>query len=147
MKKLLLMPEPEPEPDPVAEEVEEPAEHDHKQMLRDAEADAFAKAKPVFDEFCSACHLQGERNATQKKLDAFDMTSYPFTGEHAGEMAAEIREVLGIGGGKATMPKNKPGAVQGEDLEAIAAWADTFDASHEGGAHEGIPGHEHHGTH
>lgn len=127
---------------------EEPAEPDPAQIkaeLLAAETAAFETAKPVFEKFCSGCHQQGQKKATQKKLDHFDMTTYPFAGHHAGEMAETIRKVLGIDGGKATMPKDKPGSVKGDDLAAIAAWADAFQASHEGGAHEGMPGHEGHG--
>ena len=35
------------------------------------------------------------------------------------------------------MPKNKPGAVQGDDLALITNWADAYDAAHASGAHEG----------
>ena len=44
-------------------------------------------------------------------------------------------------GGKAKMPFDQKGAVQGDELSLIAAWADAFDASHRGGAHEGHDGH------
>lgn len=129
----------------------EPAEPDPEQVkaeLLAAETAAYETAKPVFEKYCSGCHQQGKKKATQKKLDHFDMTSYPFSGHHAGEMAETIRAVLGIDGGKATMPYDKPGSVKGDDLAAIAAWADAFQASHEGGAHEGMAGHEgHHGHH
>ena len=111
-----------------------------------AENAAFEKAKPVFDKFCASCHTQGARGAKKKTLDHFDMTKYPFTGHHAGELTATIRKVLGIGGGKPTMPRNNPGAVQGDDLALIGAWADAFDASHAGGAHKGMSGHEDHGA-
>jgi hypothetical protein len=60
------------------------------------------------------------------------------------EIGKEIRKSLAIGGGKATMPFDKKGAVKGDELALIAAWADTFDASHAGGAHDG---HEGHGEH
>lgn len=147
----------DPDPDPIAapdagaepvatapDAAPAPAEPDPAQIkaeLLAAENAAFETAKPVFEKFCSSCHQQGKKSATQKKLDHFDMTEYPFAGHHAGEMAETIRKVLGIDGGKATMPKNKPGSVKGDDLAAIAAWADAFEASHEGGAHEGMPGH------
>lgn len=116
-----------------------------KADLLAAEAAAFAQAKPVFDTNCSRCHVRGGKGAKKKTLGHFDMSRYPFAGHHAGEIATHIREALAIGGGVATMPKNKPGAVQGDDLALIAAWADAFDASMAGGAHEGIPGHEGHG--
>ncbi len=112
-----------------------------KAELLAAETAAFEKAKPVFDKHCSRCHVQGARQANKKKLDEFDMTSYPFGGKHAMEIGEEIREVLAIGGGKAKMPPDKKGAVKGDELALIAAWADAFDASHKGGAHEGHEGH------
>lgn len=60
-------------------------------------------------------------------------------------MAATMREVLGIDGSKPTMPRNKPEAVKDDELALIAAWADAFEAAHEGGAHESLRGHEGHG--
>ena len=96
---------------------------------------------------CASCHAKGGRMAKAKSLDHFDMTSYPFGGHHAGEITATIRKSLAIGGGKATMPKNKPGSLTADELAAVAAWADAFDASHEGGAHEGMPGHDGHDGH
>ncbi len=126
----------------------EPAPPDPAQVkaeLLAAETAAFDKAKPVFDAKCSGCHSKGGRMAKAKTLGHFDMTSYPFGGHHAGEITATIRKSLAIGGGKATMPKNKPGSLTADELAAIAAWADAFDASHAGGAHEGLPGHDGHG--
>ena len=81
--------------------------------------------------------------AGAKKLDHFDMTTYPFGGHHAMEIAREIRKSLGIGGGTPRMPADDKGAVQGEELARIEAWADAFDASHVAGAHEGHGGHQH----
>lgn len=98
-----------------------------------AELAAFEKAKPVFEKFCQSCHVKGQKNANAKKLGEFEMTAYPFTGEH--NTAKDIREVLAIGGGKATMPKTKPGSVKGDDLATIAAWADAWDAAEAAGAH------------
>jgi mono/diheme cytochrome c family protein len=114
-----------------------------KAELLAAETAAFEQAKPVFDKHCARCHVKGAKLANKKKLDHFDMTAYPFTGEHAMEISGEIRKALAIGGGKATMPFDKKGAVKGDELALIAAWADAFDASHKGGAHEGHGGHKH----
>jgi hypothetical protein len=58
------------------------------------------------------------------------MTSYPFGGEHAAEITQSIRKVLAIGGGKAKMPKDKPGSVQGPELSLISDWADAYDKAH-----------------
>jgi mono/diheme cytochrome c family protein len=114
----------------------EPAKPDPEQIKKDAlaaETVAFEKAKPVFEASCKSCHVKGQKNANAKKLAEFEMTAYPFTGKHGN--AKDIRTVLGIGGGKATMPKTKPGSVKGDDLAAIAAWADAWDAAEAAGAH------------
>ncbi|MDQ3336624.1 MAG: c-type cytochrome [Myxococcota bacterium] len=122
----------------------EPPKPDPKVALLAAETAAFEKAKPVFDKWCAKCHAEGGKLATKKKRDHFDMTKYPFDGHHAMEVSKEIRKSLAIGGGKPSMPFDKKGAVKGEELAAIAAWADAFDASHAGGAHEGGgSGHKH----
>lgn len=125
-------------------------EHDHHpaadanaspEALAAAETAAFEKARPVFEKHCSKCHSREGKNAKPKSLDHFDMTSYPFGGHHAAEIAAELRKVLAIGGGKAIMPMDNPGAVKGDELDLIAAWADAYDKAHEGGSH----GHDGHG--
>ena len=142
-------PVPMPEPAPTAAEPAKPVEPeppkpDPKAELLAAELAAYEKAKPVFARWCAKCHEKGNKLATQKKLDHFDMTTYPFGGHHGMEISKEIREALAIGGGKPTMPADKKGAVKGEELDAIKAWADAFDAAHEGGAHQGR-GHDHGG--
>ncbi len=157
---------PEPDPDRIAEgptpdagqpdEPDEPATPDAapepdpaqvKAELLATETAAYEQAKPVMQTYCASCHTKSGKKASSKKLGHFDMTSYPFGGHHAGEMGVTIRKVLGIDGSKPTMPANKPGSVKGDDLALISAWADAFDASHAGGAHEGMPGHEGHGGH
>lgn len=124
-------PVPPPEPDPAQIKAE----------LLAAETVAFENAKPVFDKWCAKCHSKDGKAASAKKREHFDMTTYPFGGHHAMEVSGEIREVLGLTGKKPTMPADKKGAVVGDDLELIKAWADAFDASHQGGAHEGHGGH------
>lgn len=118
-----------------------------KARLIAQETAAFEQAKPVFDKFCAGCHVQDGRGAKKKTLEHFDMTRYPFGGHHADEITASIRKTLGIGGGKPTMPKNKPGSVPADQVALIAAWADAFDASHAAGAHEGMGHHHEHGDH
>lgn len=115
-----------------------------KAELLATETAAYENAKPVFEKYCKSCHMKGGKSATAKKMGHFDMTAYPFGGHHVGEMSATVRKVLGIDGSKPTMPKNKPGSLSQDELALIAAWADAFDASHQGGAHEGMPGHEGH---
>ncbi len=114
-----------------------------KADLLAAETAAFDKAKPVFDKWCTKCHTKSGKKMSQKKLDHFDMTTYPFGGHHAMELGGQIRKSLGIDGSKPTMPFDKQGAVKGDELALIAAWADAFDASHKGGAHEGQHGGAH----
>ncbi len=141
------------EPDPVpatpaepkvapAEPAPDPAKI--KAELLAAENAAFESARPVFQANCASCHAKGGKNAKAKTMGHFDMTTYPFGGHHAMELGVQIRKSLGIDGSKPTMPKNKPGKVKGNDLALIAAWADAFDASHAGGAHEGM---DHAGSH
>lgn len=110
--------------------------------LRTAELAAFERAKPVFDKWCARCHAEGGRATSAKKRSHFDMTRYPFGGHHAADIADEVREVLGLTGEKPTMPPNKKGAVRGDELALIQAWADAFDAAHATGA-----AHDHHGGH
>lgn len=109
-----------------------------------AETAAFDKAKPVFEKHCAKCHTKDGKNAKPKSLEHFEMTSYPFGGHHAAEIGPEVKKALGIGGGKATMPLDHPGAVTGDELALISAWADAWQKSHEGGAH---PEHEHGADH
>ncbi len=115
-----------------------------KAALLAAETTAYEQAKPVFGKYCAGCHQQGGKKASAKKLGHLDITTYPFAGHHTMEVAITIRKALAIGGGKATMPFDKPGLVKGDELALIAAWADAFDASHAGGAHEGMAGHDGH---
>jgi uncharacterized membrane protein len=103
--------------------------------LKAAESAAFARARPVFDKHCARCHTKDGTDARPKALEHFDMTSYPFGGHHADDITAEIRAVLAIPGGKPTMPLDQPGAVTGNELALIAAWADAYDKAHPAGAH------------
>jgi hypothetical protein len=110
----------EPAADPAAEAADRAA----------AEQDAYAKIQPLLETHCARCHKTGGKKARPKVLAHFSMDAYPFTGEHAADITATMRKVLGIGGGKPTMPMDKPGAVAGDDLAAFAAWADAYDAAH-----------------
>ena len=114
-----------------------------KADLLAAETAAYEKAKPVFDRHCARCHTKDGKMTATKKREHFDMTTYPFGGHHAMEIGKQIRKSLGIDGSKPTMPFDKKGSVQGEELALIAKWADTFDASHAGGAHGGHDDHDH----
>lgn len=138
-------------PDPQANPLEatpQPTEPAPAQAAADhhaAELAAYERAKPVFDKFCANCHAQGRPGARPGTLSHLDITRYPFAGHHADTVAATVRKSLGIDGGKATMPKNKPGSVTGADLALIKAWTDAFDAAHAGAAHASTDAH--HGEH
>ena len=123
--------------------------HDHgtHEMPADpakAELAAYDKAKPVFAEHCAGCHTTAEAGDSKKGKKAmkhFVMDRYPFGGHHADELGVTIRESLGVDGGKPTMPKDDPGAVQGDQLAAIVAWTHAFDKTHPAGK----GGHDHGG--
>jgi hypothetical protein len=139
--------EPEPAGQPAAEAPPDPAQIKAERLA--AETAAFELAEPVFKKHCARCHVKGGKKAKAKTLNHLDMTTYPFGGHHADEITAEIRKTLGIGGGKPTMPMDDPGAVQGDELSLITAWADAYDSAHAAGAHEdrGHGAHDHDGGH
>lgn len=97
------------------------------------ERTAYEKAKPVFDAHCSSCHTTSGSKSGKKALSHFTMDAYPFGGHHTATMSATIREVLGATGSAPTMPRDKPGAVKGEELKLVLAWADAYDRAHSGG--------------
>jgi hypothetical protein len=93
---------------------------------------AYDAAKPAFEAHCFSCHADAKNDEAREHLD---MTTYPFTGEHA-EMAGDaVREVLGATGHAPTMPADDPGSVTGGDLDLLLAWADAWNDAHpmEGG--------------
>lgn len=119
----------------------EEAPHEHPSVgSPPSEQEAYQRARPVFERYCASCHTSsgGKRAA----LRHFTMDGYPFGGHHAAQISATIREVLGASGQPATMPKDRPGAVQSEELRAILDWADAFDRAHAAGNHD-----EHHHEH
>ncbi len=123
--------EPDGPADPVEPDGPDPAE-EMAELLK-AEQLAYNEASAVFGKYCGHCHSKDGKKANAKKLGEFNLTEYPFTGEH--NTAADVRAVLGIGGGKATMPLDKPGSVKGDDLALIADWAVAWDDAETGGAH------------
>ena len=109
---------------------------------KEQELAAYEAAKPVFEEHCAHCHTgDGKSKKGKKALKHFKMDSYPFEGHHAHELGAIVRKVLGVDGGKVTMPKDDKGAVQGKELELVVAWSRAFDAAHQG--ESGHHGHKH----
>lgn len=128
-------------PDPVPEDPGKPTDPARpdpatvKAELLASERAAWDTAKPAFDKACSTCHTKAGKKSAKKKLDHFDMDTYPPGGHHTGTIGFTIREVLGLTGKKATMPFDKPGSVQGEDLAKIKAWTDAWEAADKGGAH------------
>ena len=95
-----------------------------------AELAAYQRARPVFQKYCASCHTPGSPKARSEAIEHFAMSGYPFGGHHAPVIGREVREVLGQTGEKPTMPKDRPGAVQGDELKLMLAWADAFDAAH-----------------
>jgi hypothetical protein len=128
-----------PEPTPTApEKPADPPEPDPAKLkaeLLASETAAWETAKPAFETACASCHTKSGKKAAKKKLDHFDMTTYPLGGHHTATIGITIRDVLGISGKKATMPFNKPGSVQGDELAKIKAWTDAWEAAENGGAH------------
>lgn len=106
-----------------------------KAALLASETVAWTTAKPAFDKACASCHTKDGKKAAKKKLDHFDMSSYPPGGHHTGTIGYTIREVLGLTDKPATMPYGKPGTVKGEDLALIKAWTDAWETAEKGGAH------------
>lgn len=106
-----------------------------KAALLAAETAGWETAKPAFEKACATCHTKAGKKAAKKKLDHFDMTTYPIGGHHTATIGFSIRDVLGLSGKKPTMPFNKPGSVQGDDLANIKAWTDAWEAADRGGAH------------
>ncbi|HET9992175.1 MAG TPA: c-type cytochrome [Kofleriaceae bacterium] len=126
-------------PEPVAKA--RPADAEKiKADLFAAETAAYDKAKPAFQTYCAGCHTKSGKKATRKKLDHFDMTTYPFGGEHAKSIGNEIRVVLAIDGAKKpSMPEGKPGSVKPDDLAAIKAWTVAWQAAGAAGVHPADP--------
>jgi hypothetical protein len=115
------------------------------QDVSQAERVAYDKARPLFEMYCASCHTTQGAKASAKALDHFSMDGYRFGGHHAAEITATIREVLGAAGSKPTMPRNKPGAVKGEELRVILSWADAYDQAHASAATETPHKHDHGG--
>ncbi len=95
-----------------------------------AETAAYERARPVFERQCVKCHTAAGSAADPTAIEHLDLATYPFGGHHAGEAGAAVREALGATGQPPTMPDDHPGAVQGDDLKLVLAWADAFDAAH-----------------
>jgi mono/diheme cytochrome c family protein len=134
---------PKAPPEPDTAKPPEPPKPDPEKVKADAvaaETAAYDKAKPVFTKYCANCHTKTGKKATAKKLGHLDMTTYPFGGEHAKSIGNEIRVVLAIDGHKkASMPDDKPGSVKGDDLDAIKAWTEAWQAAGAAGAHPAEP--------
>jgi uncharacterized membrane protein len=108
-----------------------------------AEKTAWQAATPALQKHCARCHVKDGKGATKKKLDHFDFTSYPVGGHHARKIGVTVRTVLGLEKKKATMPFGKAGSVTGDDLAAIKAWTEAWDAADKAGAHAPAADHMH----
>jgi mono/diheme cytochrome c family protein len=125
-----------------SEQTEPPAK-DPKAELLAAEATAWDTAKPVFEKACASCHTSAGKKSSKKKLDHFNFDTYPPGGHHTATIGTTIREVLGLSGEKPTMPYDKPGSVQGDDLAKMKAWTDAWAAADKAGAHSASGAHDH----
>ena len=132
---------PPKEPEKAAEP--SPAATDPKADLLAMETSAWESARPIFDKACATCHTIAGKKATKKKLDHFKLDSYPPGGHHTSTIGFTIRDVLGLSGKKPTMPYDKPGSVEGDDLAKIKAWADAWEAAERAGAHSAAGEHHH----
>lgn len=111
---------------------------DVKADLLASERSAWGAAQPVFEKACASCHTKAGKKAAKKKLDHFNMDTYPLGGHHTQTIGFTIRDVLGISGKKPTMPYDKPGSVQGEDLAKIKLWTDAWEAAEKAEAHPAV---------
>lgn len=111
---------------------------DVKAELLASERSAWAAAQPVFEKACASCHTKAGKKAAKKKLDHFNMDAYPLGGHHTQTIGFTIRDVLGISGKKPTMPYDKPGSVQGDNLAKIKRWTDAWEAAEKAKAHPAV---------
>ena len=112
----------------------EEAPHEHGPAASEpSEQEAYERARPVFERYCASCHTSGA--GKRAALRHFTMDQYPFGGHHADQISSTIREVLGANGRPATMPKDRPGAVQGDELRIVLDWAEAFDRAHDAADH------------
>jgi mono/diheme cytochrome c family protein len=113
------------------------------QIAESEELAAYEKAGPVFATYCAGCHTSKGATAKPATLEHFSMDRYPFGGHHAPKITGMIRSVLGATGSKPTMPADRPGAVKGEELRLILAWADAADRARAADPDEKPHEHEH----
>ena len=112
----------------------EEAPHEHGPAASEpSEQEAYERARRVFERYCASCHTSGA--GKRAALRHFTMDQYPFGGHHADQISSTIREVLGANGRPATMPKDRPGAVQGDELRIVLDWAEAFDRAHDAADH------------
>jgi mono/diheme cytochrome c family protein len=93
-----------------------------------AEVAAYIQTRAAFQRHCFRCHTSD--GGHKRALERLDMSRYPFVGKRAADAGRAVRRAVGGAGAKATMPKDEPGSVTGEDLASITHWTDTFDALH-----------------
>lgn len=104
-----------------------------------SEQDAYERARPLFERYCASCHTTHGERSRRSALRHFNMDSYPLGGHHADEIGAMVRQSLGASGSPATMPRDRPGVIEGDELQVILEWADAFERAHpvdhSGGGH------------
>ena len=128
--------------EPPVVEADPAAEHDSPTSALSDDKKAYERARPVFQKYCGKCHT--EQSGKRTALKHFVMDSYPFGGHHTANMPATIRKVLGQDGKRATMPRDKPGIVQGDDLKLILEWADAAERTRTSTPPDTHESHEHH---
>ncbi|MEP6865710.1 MAG: hypothetical protein ABJE66_34140 [Deltaproteobacteria bacterium] len=131
----MATPEPTPKEPETSSKPGAPDPAKIKVDLLASERAAWETARPVFDKACASCHTNAGKKSAKKKLDHFDMDTYPPGGHHTGTIGFTIRDVLGISGKKPTMPYDKPGSIKGDDLATIKAWTDAWESAEKAGAH------------
>src|SRR5262245_48860125 len=90
-----------------------------------AEMAAFRAAKPAFAQHCFRCHTSGGAKSKPRALRHMNMDQYPFGGHHAGSAGSVVRKVVSAPPGtRPKMPSDDPGAVAGDALARMLAWAD-----------------------
>lgn len=111
------------------------AKPDPRARLLAAERSAWETAKPVLTKHCATCHTRDGQKVSKRKLEHLDLGPYPPTGHHATTIGTTMRDVLGLGSKRPTMPYGKAGSVKGDELAAIKAWIDAWNAAEKAGAH------------
>jgi hypothetical protein len=135
---------PDTRPGPAAQVPEDPQQREvpGPGITSPPDVAAYAAARPALEKHCFRCHTGAGQKAKSRTLKHLSFDGYPPTGHHAHEMGATFRRVLLGNKAKArgpTMPADDRGAVTGEEVEKILAWADAFDRTRADRGHHPAP--------